>query len=469
MEIPFIGGAYLDRSTNLNAQVCQNLYPVMDGQGGKKVLALYGTPGLFLFASPVVGEVRGLHVMGVYLYAVIGSAVYRLTTVGTATLMTGALNTTTGHCWIKDNGTQIMIVDGAHGYILSGTTVTEIADADFPVPSSLAYQDGYFIITKDASGRFYISDSYGGTAWDALDYATAEGYPDNLVTVLSSNRELWLLGEESYEVWYNSGDATFPFDRISGAINKVGCSAAASACEYQGTLVWLDHNRQVRQNNGYNSQVISTSQIDYQFGNYSTVSDAVGFIYTQDGHTFCVLTFPSHGKTWSYDFTTGFWHTRASDTTDLRHRANCHALFNNFNIVGDYQNGKLYKYDLAKYSDDGTALRRIRAAQTVFNERKNIFHHALEVEFEAGVGLAVNDPTLGTGTDPQAMLEFSDDGGHTWSNEKWTDIGLIGGYKTRAIWRRLGRSRNRVYKLTISDPVKVVIIGATLEATAGVS
>jgi len=207
-------------------------------------------------------------------------------------------------------------------------------------------------------------------------------------------------------------------------------------------------------------------------------------------------------------------------------------------IVGDYHNGTLYKYNLGKFTDDGTVLRRIRAAQVVHSDRKNIFHSLLEIEFEAGVGGAANvatahshltgdavtsvdiddggsgyttAPTVtfsgggGTGAvatatitgdavtainvtsggsgytsaptvtisggmgDPQAVLEWSDDGGHTWSNEHWTSIGQIGEYKNRARWRRLGRSRERIYRVTISDDVKTVIIGAHLEAQVGVS
>ncbi len=470
MEIPFVGGAYTGRSTNLNCQECQNLFLVIDQQGGKSPLSLMNTPGLTSLGYLGTGEVRGLNVMGDYLYAVNGANIYKVYSSGMLMEVAGILSTSTGPVWMANNGTQVMITDGTYGYILTGTTVTQIADADFVTPSSLTYQDGYFIVSKDSSARFYISSSYDGTVWDALDYATAEGYPDNLQAVISINRELWLIGKESYEVWYNSGDSNFPFDRISGAVNKVGCLAANSVASFEGSLCWLDENRAVRTNTGYQVVPISTTQVEYQFGTYATVTDAKGFMYSQEGHIFYVLTFPTEGKTWCYDFTTKFWHTRASGATDLRHRANCHAPFAGMQIVGDYSNGTLYKYDLDKYSDDGVQLRRIRAAQAVQSDRKNIFHHKLELVFESGVGLVVDDPTIGSGSDPQAMLKWSDDGGHTWSNEHWADIGgAVGEYSKRAIWRRLGRSRERVYQMTIADPVKVVLIAASLDATPGVS
>jgi hypothetical protein len=469
MEIPFVGGSYTGRSSNINAQVCQNLYVELDQQEGKVPRALMNTPGLSLWARPAAGEVRGLHRMGVNLFAVVGSAVYRFTSVGTGNLMTGSLNSSTGPVCMKDNGTQMMITDGSDGYILSGTTLTTIIDVDYPIASFMTYQDGYFIVSIAKTGKFAISDSYDGTAWDALDFATKEAYPDNLQAVVSANRELWLLGKESYEVWYNSGDATFPFDRITGAVNKIGCAAPYSAVEYQGTLFWLDDGRQIRVNQGYGTAIASSPQIDYQFSQYTTVSDAIAFIYTQEGHTFYQITFPSHAKTWVYDLTTKYWHTRASGAADSRVRVNCHEFFSGMNIVGDFSNGNLYKYDLSKFSDNGTEIRRIRAAQVVHKDRKTLFHHGLEIEFEAGVGLAVADPSLGVGVTPQAMLDWSDDGGHTWSNEHWAYIGAIGAYKNRARWNRLGRSRERIYRVTVTDPVKCVILSAHLDATAGIS
>ena len=472
MEINFVGGAYQGRSLNLNAQVCQNLYPVLDNEGGKKVIALMNTPGLVEFASLGTGEVRGTHVMGSYLYAVRGNTVYRVDSAGTATAMTGTLDTSLYPVMMKNNGTQIMIVDQpfesirAAGYILSGTTVTKITDSDFIIPSSLTYQDGYFIVSEQDSGRFFLSDSYDGTSWNSLMYATAEGDPDNLLAVVSANRELWLIGKTSYEVWYNSGN-TVPFDRVDGAFNRIGIIAPYSAAEHQGLVAWLDNYRFVRMSSGYQAEKISTVQVDYQLAQYTTVSDAVGFIYSQEGHTFYVLTFPTEGKTWVYDNSTKYWHTRASTNLDARHRANCYALFEGMHIVGDFQNGKLYKYDLGTYNDNGEILRRKRAAQVVQGDRRRIFHKGLEIEFEGGVGLSVDDATIGSGKDPQAMLEWSDDGGHNWSNEHWTTIGKMGEYANRAVWRRLGEARERIYRVTVSDPVKCVILGAQLDAEAG--
>jgi hypothetical protein len=218
---------------------------------------------------------------------------------------------------------------------------------------------------------------------------------------------------------------------------------------------------------GYSPSIVSTNHLHYLFESYTTTSDAIGFGYVQEGHSFYVLTFPTEKKTWVYDASTNLWHQRRSYPVDAagdegRHRANCYAFFDGKHLVGDYTDGKIYEWDMGVYKDGTQTIRRIRTSQIVHNDRKNIFFHKFELDFEGGVGLAT-----GQGNDPQAMLQWSDDGGHTWSNEQWVDIGPIGEYTARAVWRRLGRSRNRVFRVMVSDPVKFVLIAAHLDGEVG--
>ena len=477
MEIPFIGGGYLGRSSDLNAQVCKNLYPVMDLTGGKNVAVLFGTPGLLEFCNPgLVEEVRNIHTVGSYLYAVIGNTLYKISPAGAYTAISGNLSKSTDFVWMADNGTELFIVEpGIEGYLyetVAGGNLTAIADGDFPTPDSVVFLDGYFIITETNTGKFWWSALYDGTAWDALDYATAEQHSDNLLAAAVINGQLALLGGESIEAWWNAGTA---FENISGTTTLQGIGAAASIATDGNSLFFLNNRGQIVTNQGYSIVPISTPAIDYQISTYPMISDARGYCYHQEGHSFFISVFPAANETWVYDITTGFFHERQSfvlkdaDGTTIenytgRHRGNCYAYFDGKHLVGDYENGKIYELDLDTYTDDGNPIRRSRAAQVIDEDRRNIFHHSFEVDFESGVGLVT-----GQGNDPQAMMDYSDDGGHTWSNKRWVSIGKIGEYLARAKWNRLGRSRNRVYRVTISDPVKVVMIGANLNATAGVT
>jgi len=191
----------------------------------------------------------------------------------------------------------------------------------------------------------------------------------------------------------------------------------------------------------------------------------VAYSYQQEGHKFYVLTFPTADATWVYDTITGAWHERAGLTNGVftRHRSNCQMNFNNQTIVGDYENGNIYAFDLDVYADDDQPqkwLRSWRALPTGTNNLRRTAHHTLQLDCQSGVG--IND---GQGSDPQAMLRWSDDGGHTWSREHWTSLGAIGVYGKRVFWRRLGMTqkiRDRVYEVSGTDPTKIVIMGAEL-------
>jgi hypothetical protein len=284
-----------------------------------------------------------------------------------------------------------------------------------------------------------------------------------------NNREVWLLGTNSIEIWYDAGTPDFPLARIQGASNEIGCVAPYSVAKLDNSLFWLGQDARGRgivyRNNGYTGVRASNHAIEWQIQSYGNISDAIAYTYQQDGHSFYVLTFPSADKTWVYDVSTQSWHERAGwhNGSFTRHRSNCQMAFNNEIIVGDFENGNIYAFDLDVYADNGQIqkwLRSWRAIPSGQNNLKRTAQHTMQFDCETGVGL-----NLGQGSDPQAMLRWSDDGGHTYSNEHWTNLGKIGQYGRRAFWRRLGMTqklRDRVYEVSGTDPVKIVILGAEL-------
>jgi hypothetical protein len=234
-------------------------------------------------------------------------------------------------------------------------------------------------------------------------------------------------------------------------------------------LFWLGRDRRgegiVYRANGYSGIRISTHAVEWQIQQYGDISDAIAYTYQQDGHSFYVLVFPSANTTWVYDAATQAWHERAgfTDGNFTRHRGNCQMAFNNKVVIGDFANGNIYAFDLDDFSDNGSIqkwLRTWRALPTGQNNLRRTAQHTLQLDCESGVGL-----NLGQGSDPQVMLRFSDDGGHTWSNEHWKSMGKIGEYYKRVLWRRLGMTtklRDRVYEVSGTDPVKIAIMGAEL-------
>jgi len=336
----------------------------------------------------------------------------------------------------------------------------------------VGYLDGYFVFNEPNSQRLWITSLLDGLSVDPLDFVSAEGAPDDITALIVDHREVWVLGTNSVEVWYNAGTADFPLQRIQGAFNEIGCAAPYSVAKLDNGLFWLGSDARGRgivyRANGYTGPRVSTHAIEWQIQEYGDISDAIGYTYQQDGHAFYVLIFPSAQTTWVYDVATQAWHERAGWDNGLfvRHRSNCQVVYNDEIVVGDFENGNIYAYDLNDYSDNGDIqkwLRSWRALPTGQNDLKRSSQHNLQIDCEAGVGT-----NTGQGSDPQMMMRWSDDGGHTWSNEKWLPIGKIGEYFRRVIYRRLGMTlklRDRVYEVSGTDPVKITIMGAHIYVT----
>jgi hypothetical protein len=357
------------------------------------------------------------------------------------------------------------------GYIYNEVTnvFAQITDPDFAGAVTVAYLDGYFVFNQPDSQIIWVSQLLDGTSVDPLDFKSSEGSPDGVVGIIADHRQLWVFGTDSVEVWYNAGSADFPLERIQGAFNEIGCVSAYSIAKLDNGLFWLGTDARgqgiVYRANGYTGTRVSTHAIEYAIAQYGNISDAIAYTYQQEGHAFYVLTFPSGNATWVYDVSTQAWHERAGFDAGqfMRHRSNCQCNFGGNIIVGDFENGNLYRFDLDVYADNGGVqkwLRSWRALPPGENNFKRTAHHTLQLNAETGVGL-----NTGQGSDPQVMLRWSDDGGHTWSNEHWASMGQIGEYGYRTFWRRLGMTlklRDRVYEVSGTDPVKIAITGAEL-------
>ena len=537
MQTPILGSAYTARSVNAADNRMVNLFPEVVPEGGKQPAFLQRAPGLPLRATVGTGPIRGLWQHNSYLYVVSGDTFYQVSSSYVATAKGTVLGSNL--VTMADNGTQIMIAADPAGYIYNTSTgvFAQITDPDFPGASVVDYLDGYFVFIEPNSQRIWVTALLDGTSVDPLDFVSAEGDPDNVISMIVDHREVWLFGKNSTEVWYNAGLSDFPLVRIQGAFNELGCAARYSVAKMNNQVYWLgadDRGRGiVYVANGYQGQRISTHAVEWQIQQYGSMTDAIGFTYQQDGHSFYVLVFPTAAKTWVYDASTGAWHERAGwDNQWTRYRAQAQVFYNNENLVGDYENGNLYAFDLNNYSYHGEVqrwLRSWRALPTGQNNLRRTAQHSLQLDCETGVGLTgqaayaaqdlaaedgalliaeyvqndlvtesgdtlvtepsdapdvlVDTPTPAYATslpvyltttatsatigyDPQAMLRWSDDGGHTWSNEHWRSMGKIGEYGYRTIWRRLGMTmkiRDRVYEVSGTDPVKIAIMGAELQ------
>lgn len=329
-----------------------NLYAEVNPEGSKYPFTIYATPGVNKWAATgTFGEWQGGQVMGGYLYAFQNNSVYKLlppfdVTLNARPTALGTLTGSVGRLSIANNGTQMAVVtpDGL-AFIITSSTVTQITDSDFPLVSYVTFADGYFIFTTMDSGQFIISSLYEGTTYDALDFATAEEVPDNLIAGVAFNGGLFLPGTDSYEFYANTGNADFPYEQIPGAANTSrGCAAKFSIVQEDNTLFFLGNDRVVYRMQGYTPQRISTHAVESAIAKYATVSDCFSFVYTQEGHKFLVMTFPGANATHVYDISQGMWHERMS--AGGRWMASFYAFFDNKHLVGHKDNGRIYELSL---------------------------------------------------------------------------------------------------------------------------
>lgn len=351
----------------------------------------------------------------------------------------------------------------------------KLTDPAFLAASRVAFIEGWLIFNQVGTRTFFTNAPVPYTlTFAGAFYALKDSSTDNLVTLFENNRELWLIGEKTTEVWYNAGGVNFPFSRLPGIGPQIGCSAQHSIARTGPDLCWLAQNEQgqniVVKTNQYSYDIISNHAIANAIASYPQVGDAIGDCYQEIEHVMFVLTFPTADVTWCCDLTLlqetqgefGWWQRLSWDSstgTYHRHIGNCFVNFANLRLWGDYQTGQIHRQDRSIYTDNGAILRAQRRAPHVWNprKRKRIFQASLQIEFTPGVGLA-----SGQGSDPQAMIRWSDDGGFTWNGEVQAPIGKTGQTRNRAMVWQLGEARDRVYEVNVSDPIPRDIVGATL-------
>lgn len=482
-DFQFVGGTYVAQSLTQDDQECINYYPEVDPTkfggspgtnvtGERGVIALYPCPGLVQLTSlPTAAAVRGMRTLpgGATLLVVSGQYLYSVNAAYIATQV-GTLLTQTGPVSITDNGTSAYLCDGPNRYYYTWGTSTfaVVSDGAFTGANTVDVVDNYIVYNNPMSNQ-WGSTNVGSVVSSGLNVASTLSAPGNVVGLIADHRNVWLMGENFSEVWVDAGLFPFAFQILAGTNTQYGLAARGSIARLGGSFAFLAVDRRgkptVMMMNGYTPQPISTPAVEWAIGNYSIISDAIGMSYRQAGHEFYMLTFPTADATWCYDVSTGLWHKRAwlDKANQLhRHRANCMEYFQGQVICGDWQNGAIYALSLSTYTDAGVTMLGLRRARHITDDLKRQYFHSLQIQFQPGTGLVT-----GQGQTPKAMLRWSDDGGFTWSNEHWTNIGQLGQYKNRTIWRQLGQSRDRIFEVQVSDPVARPIISAELKASAG--
>lgn len=472
MKVPLLGGAYSARSVIASAQRCVNLYSEKGptDSEGKSIedfpFTFYPTPGIVTRATAASKGWRCLYnATDNRLFGVVGQDLVLV--MGDYTIkVLGQVESSSGQCYMQDNTTTIVVVDGSPtGYTIDMATlaVNKINDDAFYGSARVDQVDGYMIFNRPSTRQWYISLN-NQIAFDPLDFASKTGSPDLLVAAVATRRNVFLFGEQTTEIWTNTGgDATtFTFSRLSGAFLQFGCASADSLAQADGSIYFLARSQQgqfmVLRTMNYDRERISNFAIENEFTKYGKVNDAIGYVHQMSGHIFYVLTFPTANKTWVYDAASDHWHEWLhlnADGTESRHRGSCFAHWNGKQMIGDYQTGQLYEARLDIFTDDGSPIRRIRSFPHLSDDGTRLVYKEFKAEMQVGAGPY--------GSKPEIRLRWSNTKGESWSTPISASLGNRGEFLTDCRFLRLGVSRSRVFELSWSADCPTALSGAYIQ------
>jgi hypothetical protein len=470
ISVPIIGSGQPARDMSLSPQEWVNLYQVIGAAGAKYDKTAYATPGTELYYEiPNGGEVRGQLPLNNQLYVVAGSLLYQVNVRGNFGQI-GILSTSRGPVDMISNGHQVMIVDGTFGYVydLTSGTFGKITSPNFsnPAPSRVTYLSDRAVYAAPNTNQFYVSAIGDFTTWDALDFASAESDPDELILAFSNESELYLMGKYNTEIWEAQPDDNFPFVKRTGILVQYGVAAPFSVVRVDNTLIWLSQNEagqgMLLTLNGYNPEVITDEFATQRLAKLAHIRDAEAFVFQIDGHVFYAITFPTEQKSFLFDVATrqlitwqswnqnGVDHEGNPTYTLGRHLSRTFSFFDNKLIVGDYRGGRLLKLSSVAYTDyecgpDDSIVRSITFPILTHNKNR-IGVRDLRLDVENGNS---HVPAVTTdGNQPLVTVEVSKNGGRTFGYKRIVSIGNLGQYRHMSRLRCFGTAIDWAFKIS---------------------
>lgn len=456
VEIPFVGGFNASRSRPISSQRTINLYPEVTPDG-KQQAALLSWPGNLLWKQGAQGvSCRGMYVWDGYLYKVTGTSLYQYDDVKTETLI-GTIPGT-GRCeFASDPGRLVIVTDGSV-YEYDGTTLSDITDASLDTPIAAAFLNARYIFNGDNGAWDYSEVDDPSTI--AGSY-TAESAGDDLVRVYAFNQVLYLFGEKTIEPWQDTGISADPFVRVDGGIIQKGCAAGHSVTNTDSYVYFLGDDRQVYRISGYQVQPISNTGIAHFLESAVTVSDCIAWPVSLEGQDFVIFQFQSENKTYAYSENSATWFELSNGVLGNRHRINSYAYFAGAHLIGDIDSGSIFAMDSDTFNDNGDEYVRQRDSMTLSGAMigkpgQTMRMRRLELICETGVG---NDSV----TNPQIAFSCSYDGGASFTNERWLNLGEDGQRRTRVEWFNMAVFRELIVRIRMTDDAFLAITGMSID------
>lgn len=361
----------------------------------------------------------------------------------------------TGYCQFAGVTDRVLILrDGIVYSVDNSFNITLVTIPDSLLIGSIASIDGYFLLSVASSNKFYWIIP-GGTNPDPLDFASAERYPDPIVSIGVVNDEIWFIGTKGPEVWQVTGDNDAPFERIPARDYSEGCASnfTTVSVNYQDipALIWVTSQGAVTMAQGKTNRISNESVEELLRG--ASYSSLRAYAFRYNRHDFYVLTDTTF--TLVYDLTVGNWARWDSYGQDI-FRAHLGFQYQNKVLCGDVTTNDIWLLEEGSTDTDANDPVVREVSGGIFNTGKPYQCTDVIVRVNAGWTESYTD-------EPQLEMRFSDDQGATWSSYQ-QGVGLRGQYLTDVIFRSLGLivRPGRLFEFRFTEPTRIRIDYATI-------
>ena len=436
----------------------------------KAVLGQSATP----FCSLGSVTLRALVSIEDYVYAALGGNLYRIASDGTSKLL-GEIGDSVDTS-ISSNNSKVTVVANGRYFVWDGSTLTEPTTGAFDAFGDVAFFRQLTVLSERNGRTLQWSGVADATTLDGLAFATAEYGDGPVLRIMPYNGELWVFKESIIQRFYGTGSG---LANVPAGEKEYGLKDRQLLTRIGEMLFFVGSDNKVYLAMGLEFLAISTAAVGTSI---STQNPERCFSYRDEGHDFCVITFPNR-PAWVFDISMKEWHERGDGESLGAWTAKEAVEAFGGHYVGD-DLGQIWLLDRVS-TDRGLPLVMQMTSRTLILEGDGF--RIPKIEFKARVGangitdvydaspdilgaaagsLDANDGTLkvadakGART-PILEMEYSDDDGNTWRGRREMSMGARGRHNTKLIARSLGFFETLVVRLTFSED-----IDAPIDATA---
>jgi hypothetical protein len=436
-SISYGAGAYRRSNGNLPELRLINMF-VEQAKTSENQVALLSRPGLSALHTNGSGPINGIFAkpgtLSGDVFSISGSALYR----GTSAIASGTI-AGTGRASFAGSATEVVVTRGSTPRSYNGTNIADIVFPDSAAVVAVEYIGSLFVFVRASTHKFYWSAPLDGRTIDALDFASAEREPDQLLDVKALGDNLWFFGQSTIECWAHTGDSDLPFTRIEQVSFDKGIHSTGAAVKADNSIIFV----------GSNGTVYRIADVPQRISDHSIEERIIAsatlkmFAYQLEGHEMVAIRLDD--ETLIVDLATGEWHENQTDggnwiacdgamvgrTAYFGHATTGQVMgFGGWDDLGDEMERRL---TFAQQLDAPTSINRL-----------TVWANSGQTELLSGQG---SEPTI--------ELRTSDDAGNTWTDWEGEPLGPQGAYRTLPEWRALGMfdAPGLMGELRVTDPV----------------